>query len=299
MASRIPSKSPVVSAANVEALRDGLTSAIAGHPGAIEPWTFYEVLDDYLGPWKDKGYPIAYGKYYCVAFNQNEKLRRNPQTREWVRKTTVALQEPLRDFVLSRFQAGTLASVTEAELRRFAFSVHPKAYVQGGLTMVALTAPEMVPIIASIPAAQFNPASENFGSTVAQVLATMEMVLPQAAGTILAGLAGPAHTGMFARAARLDAQNFQQDMALSRWLADTRLRLANGEIDDFGLLNKLTSRLHATQFNDQGMAMEARLLIQAIDDRKRSLAKYYREQVAKNPTLAPFIDRLHPGWRNW
>lgn len=299
MASQVPAKSAAVNAANISTLHEWLTSKIAGHPGAVEPWTFYEVLDDYLGPWKDKGYPIAYGKYYCIAFNQNEKLQRNPQTREWVRKTTIALQEPLRDFVVSRFRAGTLASLAEPELRAFAFSVHPKAYVQGGLTIVALAAPEMVPIIASIPAAQFNPASENFSATVAQVVATMQMVLPQAAGLTLAALAGPAHSGIFARAARLDEQRFQQEMALNRWLADTQLRLAKGELDDFGLLIKLSSRLNATQFDDQGLAMAARKLVQAIDERKRKLAKYYREQVSKNPALAPHVDRLYPGWRSW
>ena len=102
MAPQLPAKSSTVSAANIKALHDGLTSVIAGHTGALEPWTFYEVPDDYLGPWKDKGYPIAYGKYYCVAFNKNDKLSRNPQTSEWVRKTTIALQEPLRDFVVTR-----------------------------------------------------------------------------------------------------------------------------------------------------------------------------------------------------
>jgi hypothetical protein len=109
---QLPPKSAPANPANMKALNDGLTSVIAGHPGSIDPWTFYEVLDDYLGPWKNNGYPIAYGKYYCILFNQNEKLQRNAQTRDWVRRTTVALQEPLRDFVVQRLRAGTLASVT-------------------------------------------------------------------------------------------------------------------------------------------------------------------------------------------
>lgn len=92
----LPPKNAPATPQNVSALRQGLTSVIAGHPGAIEPWTFYEELNAYLGPWGMQGYPIAYGKVYCMAFNGNEELARNPQTREWVRKTTVALQEPLR-----------------------------------------------------------------------------------------------------------------------------------------------------------------------------------------------------------
>ena len=295
---QLPAKTAPATAANTQALHGQLTSVIAGHPGAVKVWTFYEVLDDYLGPWKGQGYPIAYGKYYCMAFNENEKLQSNPQTREWVRSTTVALQEPLRDFVVARFRAGTLPSLKEAELRAFAFSVHPKAYVQGGLALVVLTAPEMLPIIASIPSAQFNPLSENFGPTVRQVVATMELVLPQAVGMGLAALM-PAHSGLIAIAARRDAQNFQQDIALSRWLTDIRRQLDAGTLDRFALLNQLTARLNATQFKDQGFAQAARQLVAAIDARKRGLAKYYREQLSKNPALAPNIDRLQPGWRSW
>lgn len=295
---QLPAKSAQASAASISALYDQLTSVIADHPGAVEVWTFYEVLDDYLGPWKDKGYPIAYGKYYCVAFNQNEKLQRNPEAREWVRSTTVALQEPLRDYVVARFRAGTLQSLTEGDLRTFAFSVHPVAYVQGGLTMVALTAPEMIPIIASIPSAQFNPLSGNFGATISQVLTTMEMVIPQAVGMSLAALV-PVHSGLLAGAARRDAQSFQQDMALNRWLGETKLQIDAGNLDQFSLLNALTVRLNATQFKDQGMAHAARQLVAAIDARKRSLAKYYRDQLSKNPALRPNIDRLQPGWQNW
>ena len=71
-------------------------------PQSIEPWTFYEEVDNFLGPWGNSGYPIGYGKYYCVAFNSNEKLRANPQTADWIRRTTIVLQEALRDFIMIR-----------------------------------------------------------------------------------------------------------------------------------------------------------------------------------------------------
>lgn len=298
MTLQLPAKSAPANNESIKALYDQLTSVIAGHPGAVEVWTFYEVLDDYLGSWGQRGYPIAYGKYYCMAFNQNEKLQRNAQTKEWVRATTVALQEPLRDFVVARFRLGTLASVTEAELRAFAFSVHPKAYVQGGLTSVALTAPEMIPIISSIPSAQFNPASENFGAAIKQVLATMEMVLPQAVGMSIAAMM-PTHSGLFANAARRDALNFQQDLALNRWLTETKRQLDAGSLDNFLALDKLTARLNATQFKDQGMAMAARRLIVAIDGRKHIIASYYRDQLSRNPNLGKYFDKQQSGWRNW
>jgi hypothetical protein len=103
MSLSLPAKTAKPTPENIRMLEAGLTSVIAGHPQSIEPWTFYEELDQYLGPWGNKGYPIAYGKFYCIAFNANEKLMANAQTVEWVRKTTIALQEPLRDFVLTRF----------------------------------------------------------------------------------------------------------------------------------------------------------------------------------------------------
>lgn len=298
MALTLPPKTAPATPANVNALQQGLTSVIAGHPGAVQPWTFYEELDAYLGPWAGQGYPIAYGKYYCMAFNGNEKLQRNPQTREWVRRTTIALQEPLRDMVVERFRAGTLARLTEPELRSFAFSVHPQAYVQGGLTMVVLTAPELLPIIASIPSAQFDPRSENFGPTIRQVGATIEMVLPQAAGTVVAALM-PVHSGLFARAAQQDAQRFRQDLALGQWLGTTQRQLDNGELDSMALLTRLTERLNATQFGDQGMAAAARQVVASADARKRRLAAYYRAELVRNPALATQIDRLQPGWRAW
>jgi len=104
---KLPSKNAAATRENVKELEDGLTSVVAGHPGSINPWTFYEEIDTHLGPWGSKGYPIGYGKFYCQLFSENEKLRQNPQTADWVRRTTVALQEPLRDYIVLRFKQQT------------------------------------------------------------------------------------------------------------------------------------------------------------------------------------------------
>src|SRR4051812_22808133 len=74
-----------------------LTSVIAGHPGATTAYRFYEVIDQWLGPWGEKGYPIGYGKFYNLAFSTNEKLKASPHGSAWVWKTTVRLQNALRD----------------------------------------------------------------------------------------------------------------------------------------------------------------------------------------------------------
>src|SRR6266566_8237900 len=111
----LPAKTAPATPDNVRALHDGLTSVIWGHPQAVQPWTFYEELDAYLGPWGNAAYPIGYGKLYCELFNANEKRQRNPNTADWVRRTTIALQKPLRDLVVERFRARTLDKLTEAQ----------------------------------------------------------------------------------------------------------------------------------------------------------------------------------------
>jgi hypothetical protein len=296
---RLPAKNDPPTPANVQLLERGLTSVIAGHPGSVQPWTFYEELDAYLGPWGKAGYPIAYGKTYCVAFNNNQKLQDDPETREWLRKTTVALQEPLRDLVVNRFRAGTLATLTEPELRQAAFAVHPRAYTEAGLAMVVMTAPETLPTIVSIPGVEFSPSSPNFGASVTQVFATMELVLPRTAGLGLAALAGPAHTGLFGRAMQMDRERFQQEQNTGRWLTSTLRVVQSGDMDNIRLLNRLTNRLNATQFGDQGMAALARQVVQAADGRKHDIAQYYRDQIALNPALSATFDKMAPGWSDW
>ena len=162
----LPSKNSPPTPATVKNLYDGLDSVIAGHAGSVELWTFYEVIDQYLGPWGEKGYPIGYGKYYCKLFSENETLAASDDGARWVKKTTVALQEPMRDFVVERYRRGDLARLTEAEFRQAAFNAHPLAYTEGGLAMVTLLAPDLIPAIMSIPGREFSPWSGSFGPTI-------------------------------------------------------------------------------------------------------------------------------------
>ena len=120
---------------------------------ATTTYRFYEELDFWLGPWGQNGYPIAYGKFYNVLFTTNPKLDSNAQARQWVWQTTIFLQEALRDFAVSTVRDGSIRTLTEARLRQAAFDSHPSAYDRGGLAMVALTAPEMIRVIATIPSA--------------------------------------------------------------------------------------------------------------------------------------------------
>jgi hypothetical protein len=295
----LPPKNAPPTPEAVRSLHDNLTSVIWGHPQAVQPWTFYEELDAYLGPWGNAGYPIGYGKLYCVLFNGNEKLQRNPNTADWVRRTTIALQEPLRDLVLDRFRARTLDRLTEPELRAFAFNVHPQAYTRGGLSTVSLVAPELLPVIASIPSAEFNPRSPNFSSSVQQVMTTFGLVAPESTGAVIAAAAGPAHTGMMSRAVAQDRARFLQEVNWSRSLGETLRTVQSGEMDTFPLLTALTDRLNATEFSDPGLAHYARDVIRAADDRKRRIARTYRQVIGVNPSLQPALDRYAPGWSRW
>ncbi|MBI2901904.1 MAG: hypothetical protein HYY17_17100 [Planctomycetes bacterium] len=263
-------------AATAQDVHDQLTSVIAGHPQATTTYRFYEEIDTWLGPWGSGGYPIGYGKFYNIAFSTNEHLRGNPTAAHWVWRTTIYLQEALRDWVVARVRDCTIGSVTEAQLRRAAFDSHPAAYDRGGLATVILAAPEMIPIIATIPGAEFSPGSENFGATIRQVFVTLERVAPQVVGGGLAALAGPAHTGVLRRAMDMDRRRMLGEMAISRELADLRRTIESGRVDHIPWLDAIIARLNAREFPDQGFARAAREVVAAAQARRRWVAEYYR-----------------------
>lgn len=298
MAVQLPPKNAAPTPANVKQLQDGLTSVIAGHPGSVQLWTFYEVVDSYLGPWGDNGYPIGYGKYYCQLFRGNPKLAADPQGAEWIRKTTIALQEPLRDFIVDRFKQGTLASLREPEFRAAAFSSHPKAYTDSGLALVTLVSPELVPVIMSIPGKEFDPRSRDFNATIKQVLETAKVVLPSMAGIEIAATM-PAHSGLFRTAAARDRANLLGDNNLVQWLNQTERALRSGRLDNISALTELTDRLNATQFGDQLLGRRARDVITLADQRKHWVAKQYRQMIADDPDLRRNVDKVDPSWSKW
>lgn len=156
-----------------------LTSVIVGQPGAQSVYHFYEVLEDWLGPWGMHGYPLGYGKHYSMAFFNNASLMSNPAGKEWVCRTAVLLQEALRDYIVFRVRNGTIATLSEQQLRKAAFDSHPRAYVNGGLANVALKALWLIWIILTIPAREFLPASPNFPATYKQLIYTLGLVMPR------------------------------------------------------------------------------------------------------------------------
>lgn len=100
----------------------------------------------------------------------------NDVTRGWIENTGQILQEKLTDFLVERYEAGTLGELTEPELREFAFDSHPSAYTEAGLTDVVLNAPEMLPTIAMVPGAEFIPFSGNSAASFEQAIETAGIV---------------------------------------------------------------------------------------------------------------------------
>ncbi len=270
---QLPSKNAPATQANARILENSLTSVIAGHAQAVNPWTFYEVIDGYLGPWGANGYPIGYGKKYCMLFSSNAKLRANPTTNAWVWRTTILLQEMLRDFIVSRFKAGTLGTLTEAELRRFAFDTHPLAYTRGGLTLVVIVDPLLTSEVALIPKAEYVPTSPSFIPTLRQVFVTGAIVGNQGTGTILATLAGPAHSGLLSYAAAKDQKELREELNLSEYLSNLKTMILHGMLDDPVVLDGVRNRLNCIQFPDQGLARMAREVIAIAQNRKQTLER--------------------------
>lgn len=269
--------------ASAQLVHEQFTSVIAGHPQATTTYRFYEEVDEWLGPWGTSGYPIGYGKYYNIAFTTNEKLMANPVTRQWVWQTGIRLQEGLLEYIVERVRNGTIGAVTESELREAAFNSHPAAYDRGGLSRVVLAAPELLAVVGTIPLAEFNPFGDNFSPTVKQVFVTLGRISPEVVGGGLAGLAGPAHTGIFRIAIERDRRRFMDEIAIGVDLAQIERTIESGHMDNLEWLDRVIRRLNMTEFPDQGFARAARHVIEAAERRKLYVQSYYRSVQMQAP----------------
>lgn len=253
-------------------VHDQLTSVIAGHAQATTTYRFYEEVDLWLGPWGQEGYPIAYGKFYNIAFTTNEKLMADPDARGWVWRTAILLQEALRDYIIDRIRDCTLP-IAEAELRQAAFDSHPAAYDRAGLARLALVAPELIPIIVTIPGPEFLPSSENFSPAIRQVLVTVARVSPQIAGNILGALAGP---------------------ALSRELAATRTAIERGELDYIPVLDQIISQLNVRQLPGEEFASAVRAVTQAAQIRRERVNRNTITLLKQSPAVRARVESAFP-----
>jgi hypothetical protein len=297
-----PRKESEPTTKNIQKLEQWLTSIIAGHPGATHTYTFYEEIDKYLGPWGKDGYPIGYGKRYNILFTTDHNLRTNANVQNWVWKTTIKLQEELRDFIVQAYREGNLRTDTytssefKEELKEAAFKSHSKAYVSGGLTIVAMLSPKALLEIGRIPRTELSPLSPNFKASVQQVLDTIEKVIPEVAGAAMAALAGPAHTRSLRHAHRRDMNTVWGKIQVIDSLNWLKGAIRRRELDAPPILDEIIRRLNAREFPDMGTAKLAREVIKAAQARKKALSFTYGLEVANDPSLRFFYNQCLEGW---
>jgi hypothetical protein len=267
---------------NIAKLDSGLTSVIAGGAAAPDPWTFYEVLDDYLD-FKGKGYPIEYGKFYCVAFNSTKQLMDNPETREWVNLTTIKLQKMLRDFLVEEYRHDRLSQLTREKLTQFAFDSHPKAYDEGGLGKVLIFAPELVIIIGFTPFKEFIPfVGKHVQATWFQVAAT---ALRVGGNPVAAAL--PAHSGLLGRLQNQEGmRKIVQIQATIRWITSIKEKIDRGELDNLELLNRTIALLRTEKFPDAGTERLAEDTAGRAVQRKVEVIKRYKALLKQTEGFA-------------
>lgn len=272
-------------------VHDQLTSIIAGHPQANTTYRFYEEIDKWLGPWGNQGYPIGYGKFYNIAFTHNQNLNADPIAKKWVWRTTILLQEAIRDYIVKRIRDCSITTLSEPQLRQAAFLSHPRAYDRGGLASVVLLAPELIPIIATIPGAEFLPTSPNFSPTIMQVFGTLGLVAPKVAGGAMASVAPPAHTGIVSRGIKQSQQRVLNEMAISRELGNLKNLIKQGKLDHIPWLNQTITQLNTREFPNQGFARFAREVIQTAQDRKQHLIQNYNILLNQSPDVRNRINQ--------
>ncbi len=276
-------------------IHDALTALMAYHPQATSTFQFYDEIDTWLGPWGATGYPLGYGKFYNIAFTTNVHLKANPVANTWVKNTTIKLQEFIRDYLVSRVRDGSLPKITEPELRKAAFDSHPKAYDQAGLSNVITMAPELLEVVATIPGAEFNPLSSDFCATVKQVFTTIGLMVPKVFATGATVFAGPAHTGVFPRAAAMDRRAFTQEQALSKQLGILKQTIQAGKLDSISVLDSLISQLKLKRFPDEGFARFAREVIQVAQSRRDKLQQQSQQLLNQSAEVRQLVKKKFPG----
>jgi hypothetical protein len=293
-------KSPKPTKESIAQLDDWLRSITAYHPDTNgKPWTFYEKIDEYLGPWKEKGYPIAYGKKYCILFSNDKKLSQHPSGARWVRRTLVLLQDALSDFVLAVFKAGKLPSLTETQLRDAAFSSHKKAYTQGGLTMVVMLSPHLAFDIMKIPSAEFSPAASNFGWTVTQTLDTIGIVIDETVASFLATVNLPTHSQLLRHSVNKDSRTNQDSYRTITRLSYVRDKVRAGTCDHVEVLEKLEAGLATSLFVEPGQLQVAGAVIAEVRKRKDAVKLRYLREIGMDASLKDVFKAYDPAGCRW
>lgn len=272
-----------------------LRSILAFRPGTAEkPWTYYEKIDAYLGPWGLKGYPLSYGLKYCKLFYTDRVLNGSAVGAKWVRRTLLLLQTELNDAIIGLFKAGALAKISSEQFTELAFDSHPRAYTGGGLSLVTLLAPELLGQITFIPRAEFSPFARTFSGTLYQVLGTARLLVPEVVGIALTGAVGEAATGNLKRAIARDLLHFRDEHRESNSLVEIAKLVRAGRVDHFGTLQVLRRALTAGSASGPRMAALALQALTEIDKRQHFVRLRYLRECVADPSLTPIFKEFDP-----
>ncbi len=199
------------------------------------------------------------------------------------------------------FQKNKLASLTEEQFRNFAFGTHPQAYDEGGLALVVMVAPELLPAIVAIPSVEFVPFHGNALSTWLQVVETLGRLATTVPGYVMAASAGPAHNGALQKAMATSGMNAilatqRQNAWYEAQFAKLQAAFQSGRINRIAWLDEVTNRLKVMAFPDAYWRDVARRLVAEADNRKSEIADSYVEMLQVHPEMRATIDQVDPNW---
>ena len=282
-------------------LRSALSSLSLGGSAAIYPWIYYEAIDSYLGPWGPSGYPIGYGKKYCVLFNTSLKLDGSEEAKKWVYSTTRNLQDSITNYILMQYRIGNLNKITKESLKDAAFESHVSSYLKGGMTRVVVNAPVAVAIIATIPLEEFW--GSDFVATWKQAIITAGGVMLQIAASpavTAAVLLAPVHSGYLARARQRDAQaewGELRDFTAAKIRNWNRL-LTSGKLEGMVALTELRREIILIENRDMKYTgiLELRL---KTEQKLHELCELYKDLERDTPEIGRWLDLKFSGWRKY
>jgi hypothetical protein len=270
--------------------RNRLNNVIAYKVMAPTPWTFYEVLDDLLGNYGNNGYPLFSGRFYCMAFNSNHKLMIDLATSSWVKTSTVKLQEMIRDFVIEYLKKNTGQRISEIDLRSSAQRAFNFVFDDAGMRTAINTAPEILPILKTIPGKETLSYGPKFRDTLTQTFLDLSGMFPGTLEEFTSGIDLPEFKAILKMAFNRNAETYPNELKLDRNLHDVTLNLMTGKLDNKDVLKYLVNNLKFKVFIDQKHNMMAREICIKANIRRSLIADYYAPLISIRSNLASLLD---------
>jgi hypothetical protein len=266
-----------------------LTDSIAYKSQARYPWTFYEVLDEILGGYGPSGYPTAQGKFYCMAFNANKSLMSNPSTANWVKMSTVKLQEELTNFVVDNLKKNKGRKITESELKNAAQRAYSYIFDDGGLRSAIAEAPDILPIIRTLPGKEGLNHGPDFRGALSETFNILERILPDGViDYLVSSISIPNFSSLIRMSYNLDKDDYTDEMTLNEGQHIVSEYIITGYLDDYDVLNFIVDALKFNNFDeDKDLAM-ARTFVMQAEARMGLMRNYYAQLRSVRPTLDIF-----------